>query len=119
MGFLVAALGDDAQKINLSRIYKLDANTTMSIEEEKEEKAGEVQLIRTEGLILVLDTPKGTYIHTHTPAPTTTHSENDKRTRPRRLCWQRHPRGHNFRSLPSPNTGPSGERRARQEDRSL
>ncbi|OBT96804.1 hypothetical protein VE01_04121 [Pseudogymnoascus verrucosus] len=31
----------------------------MSIEEEQEGKAGEVQLIRTEGLALVLDTPKG------------------------------------------------------------
>lgn len=40
----------------------------MSIEEEKEEKAGEVQLVRTEGLALILDTPKGTL--TRTP-PTT------------------------------------------------
>ena len=35
----------------------------MSIEEEKEEKAGEVQLVRAEGLALVLDTPKGIYTH--------------------------------------------------------
>jgi hypothetical protein len=88
----------------------------MSIEEEQEEKAGEVQLIRTEGLALVLDTPKGTLTH---PLPLHTHGENDKRNRPRRLRRQRHPRGYNFRSLPSSDTGPSGERRARPEDRSL
>lgn len=46
----------------------------MSIEEEKEEKAGEVQLVRTEGLALILDTPKGTLTRT----PPTTHSENDR-----------------------------------------
>lgn len=48
----------------------------MSIEEEKEkeERAGEVQLVRTEGLALVLDTPKGT----RTPNPSTAHSETDK-----------------------------------------
>jgi hypothetical protein len=32
----------------------------MSIEEENEDKAGEVPLVRTEGLMLILDTPKGT-----------------------------------------------------------
>lgn len=41
----------------------------MSIEEEKEEKDGEVQLVRTEGLALVLDTPKGTA--TRIPPPHT------------------------------------------------
>lgn len=87
----------------------------MSIEEEKEEREGEVQLVRTEGLVLILDTPKGT----HTQPQHYSHSENDKRNRPRRFRRQRHPRGHNFRSLPSSNTGSSRERRARQEDRSL
>lgn len=48
----------------------------MSIEEEKEEKAGEVSLVRTEGLVLVLDTPKGKPY----PNPTTPHNENDRGT---------------------------------------
>jgi hypothetical protein len=56
------------------KYIKLDANATMSIEEENEEKAGEVQLVRAEGLALVLDTPKGTY----TPPHHFTHSENDR-----------------------------------------
>ncbi|KAL5346145.1 hypothetical protein ACLOAV_009178 [Pseudogymnoascus australis] len=46
----------------------------MSIEEEKEEKAGEVQLVRTEGLALILDTPKDTL--TRTPYNTVKMTEN-------------------------------------------
>jgi hypothetical protein len=44
----------------------MDENATMFLEDGMEERAEQVQLIRSEALILVLDTPKGMDIRVST-----------------------------------------------------